>query len=693
MQLRYFLVTETGLLLILASVFILSGIYALVIQLGRSTKSSSLDRMTFYCFSSALIMFLLIVFPSGMDVTVQQHWYWWLTELRGERRAVKPLVVLVEISESRGTLDKYHLLKALEFIDKSNPRVIGLAFNPLRYGVESDLDLRGSVRNAKLAYFEPRFREGESHDSLWDKDSEAADYLDFSSDNYPTSSNDLYYRPFEQKIFYHVAPLATKLVQLSTVASESLLARVPTNDKGLAVINPYKDKTLWSGTLPKITYQPFTKESAQWGDFWLSGVETRGKPASDTARHWTDGIVTCRLDLRQQMLVILKWSRDPNRFTPVDTVKTLLGLKDKIIIVSGYDPNHHWPLYGMEVQNIIDQDFLREPDSRLYPFLGLFTLALFYFFHSRVHPWKAFAGTVVLVVAGIGILIFLFLKANLLINPYPIVASFIGATFFMFTYELASERIRLMEERTRLTSQLKAAHDMQMGLLPKNDPVVTGMEISGICRPADEVGGDYFDHVWLNDERTKLGIAVADVSGKAMKAAITAVMTSGMVYREVGTNETPKAILRKINRPMYLKTDKRIFTAMSFAVIDTVSKSLAFSNAGQMQPLLKRNGKIESLKVEGARLPLGMAEDVEYDELTIPLQSDDVIVFYTDGIPEAMNAKNEMFGFERLEAIVKESSANLSAKQLAATIVDKVAEFTGSSKQHDDTTVVVVRVL
>jgi sigma-B regulation protein RsbU (phosphoserine phosphatase) len=178
-----------------------------------------------------------------------------------------------------------------------------------------------------------------------------------------------------------------------------------------------------------------------------------------------------------------------------------------------------------------------------------------------------------------------------------------------------------------------------------------------------------------------------------MKAAITAVMTSGMVYREVGTNETPRSILRKINRPMYLKTEKRIFTAMSFAVIDLRKKKMTLSNAGQMQPLLKRGDKIQSVKVDGNHLPLGMTEDVEYGEAKLQLRKGDVIVFHTDGVPEAMNGKDELFGFERLERIVTESGADLSAKQVVANIVDCVADFTGSTKQHDDMTVVVVRVL
>jgi sigma-B regulation protein RsbU (phosphoserine phosphatase) len=112
-----------------------------------------------------------------------------------------------------------------------------------------------------------------------------------------------------------------------------------------------------------------------------------------------------------------------------------------------------------------------------------------------------------------------------------------------------------------------------------------------------------------------------------------------------------------------------------------------------MQPMLKRRGAIRLLSVDGVRFPLGMMEDAEYHEVMIPLRSKDIVVFYTDGIPEAMNDKKEMFGFERLEMIVKESAASLSAKELAADIAGRVAEFTGSTKQNDDMTVVVVRVL
>jgi hypothetical protein len=247
-------------------------------------------------------------------------------------------------------------------------------------------------------------------------------------------------------------------------------------------------------------------------------------------------------------------------------------------------------------------------------------------------------------------------------------------------------------EKQRVEGELRVAHAMQIGLMPISDPVVEGFDISGLSKPSEEVGGDYFDYLWMNEEKTKLGIAIADVSGKAMKAAITAVMTSGMIYREIGNNQSPKEILKKINTPMFLKTQKNTFTAMSIAVIDTKAKTLTLSNAGQTHPILKRGETTQFLRVEGLRYPLGIIEEVEYQELTVPLQSGDVIVFYTDGIAEATNANKELFGFDRLEERIKQLT-NETAKETIQAIVGEAEKFAGPTKQHDDMTVVVIKVL
>lgn len=381
-------------------------------------------------------------------------------------------------------------------------------------------------------------------------------------------------------------------------------------------------------------------------------------------------------------------------------VEYIPELRNKIVLITQQRPTvqlvDHDVIgitYASIIQNLLDRDFIT-PLNRWWVLISLlFTSSIVITTFLRKKALRALGIGVGSLLGCAFLIVALFSWLQVYVSAVPIIVPGFVMLGLLFPCELARERRILLEERAALSSELRTAHEAQMGLMPTSDPVVPGFDISGVCRPAEEVGGDYFDYVWLNEKKTKLGIAIADVSGKAMKAAMTAVMTSGMVYREIGQDQTPKEILREINRPMYFKTDRRIFTAMSFAVIDTRAKTLAFSNAGQMQPLLKRNNKIESLKVEGARLPLGMAQDVKYNELTIRLRSGDVVVFYTDGIPEAMNGREEMFGFDRLEAVVQQSESNRSAKQIVTTIVERVAEFASATKQHDDMTVVAVRAL
>jgi hypothetical protein len=261
---------------------------------------------------------------------------------------------------------------------------------------------------------------------------------------------------------------------------------------------------------------------------------------------------------------------------------------------------------------------------------------------------------------------------------------------FMGSYGSLILFSKVNSERVAPHAELNAARDMQMGLLPKEDPVVRGFDISGICIPANEVGGDFFDYVWMDEKKTKLGIAVADVSGKAMKAAITAVMTSGMIYRELGGNQWPRAILQRINKPMYAKLSRGTFTAMSFAVIDAKKKTLAFSNAGQMRPILKRGATSEYIRADG--LPLGVQEETTYREAKVKLKKGDVVIFYTDGINEAMNEKQEQYELERLETHIANLTSHISAKEVAESIFNSVKAFVGAAKQNDDMTVVVVKV-
>jgi len=377
-------------------------------------------------------------------------------------------------------------------------------------------------------------------------------------------------------------------------------------------------------------------------------------------------------------------------------------IKDKILIVNVssqftgiFSESQPWKspayVYATAIQNILAKDFLVETTLAKDLILSIVVLVFLWYFYGR---WGAWWGLVVTVGTGIVLsflLLLVFSNFDLFVGPASVAVPLIASLVSFFPFEIVTDRRRILEEQTRLTTELRAAREMQMGLMPKEDPIVPGFDIAGICVPANEVGGDFFDYVWLDEKKAKLGIAVADVSGKAMRAAITAVMTSGMIYQEIGNGESPKKILRKINKPLYAKIDDHMFTALSFAVLDVKKKELRFSNAGQMYPALTRRGRVIMLEVKGARLPLGIKENVLYEEMIVRLKKGDTVIFYTDGIPEAKNEKDEFYGFDRFKTLAG-GIEGASAKETRDRILEDVKSFTGKSPQYDDMTVVVVKV-
>ena len=257
---------------------------------------------------------------------------------------------------------------------------------------------------------------------------------------------------------------------------------------------------------------------------------------------------------------------------------------------------------------------------------------------------------------------------------------------------VVSYKRRLKTERMK--TELQAAHDAQMSIMPQVDPQLEGLEVSGDCIPASEVGGDFFDYVWLNKKSTRVGIAIGDVSGKAMKSAMTAVMSSGILYSIAEEDIPVKEIMTRVNRPMFVKTDSKMFTALCLVSLDTLSRELVFVNAGLEHPLLKSGGSTAFVRGVGPRFPLGMIRDTAYEEKGIPLESGDVWVFYTDGVSEAQNHAKELYGEATLQnQLQKIDTAALSAQQIKEEILTHVRRFVGGAPQHDDMTVVVVKVI
>lgn len=249
-------------------------------------------------------------------------------------------------------------------------------------------------------------------------------------------------------------------------------------------------------------------------------------------------------------------------------------------------------------------------------------------------------------------------------------------------------------KHVRMKAELRAAHEAQMSIMPQDDPHIEGFDISGICLPANEVGGDFFDYLWLDEAQTKFGIVIGDVSGKAMQAAMTAVMASGMIYAKTDEGLPVKEVMTRLNRPMYSKIKRDMFTALCFIALDVKTKMLTFTNAGLIEPLLKSGNAAIPLEAAGTTHPLGLVRDNVYQERTMQLKSGDVLILVTDGIIEEFNRAKEFYGENRLRKLIQAmNTAALSAQAIRDQIITEVKRFSGMTAQDDDMTVIVIKVI
>jgi ligand-binding sensor domain-containing protein len=265
-----------------------------------------------------------------------------------------------------------------------------------------------------------------------------------------------------------------------------------------------------------------------------------------------------------------------------------------------------------------------------------------------------------------------------------------GFFVLLMIYSWYTRRLKTMQ----MKFELKTAHDAQMSIMPQTDPEIPGFDISGICLPANEVGGDFFDYIWMDQEKTRLLIVIGDVSGKAMKSAMIAIMTSGMLYSKTDDTHSIEEIMAHLNRLMYHKTEKQMFTALCLALLDIKTREITISNAGLNEPFLKTRLGVKIIQSIGAKYPLGSVEQVTYTSQKIELASGDVLILFTDGVPEAFNHSKNMYGEDRLHNLIQDmNTATLSACEIKEKIIKDVKRFAGLTQQHDDMAVVVVKTL
>jgi sigma-B regulation protein RsbU (phosphoserine phosphatase) len=246
-------------------------------------------------------------------------------------------------------------------------------------------------------------------------------------------------------------------------------------------------------------------------------------------------------------------------------------------------------------------------------------------------------------------------------------------------------------EKQRMEEELNIARDLQMSMLPADCPEMEGFQIAAVSTQAKEVGGDFYDFIQM--EGGRIGIVIGDVTGKSVSGALV-MAASRSVFRLLSEDRPSVGdIMTRANRRIKKDIISGMFVALLYAVIDPVDKTLAMCSAGQTQPFYCKAGRNEAvlMETEGDNFPLGLLDDADYMETRIPLNSGDKVIFYTDGIVEAMNAGKELYGFERLNAAVEKAAGN-GARELLDAILTDVGQFVEGADQHDDLTVIVLSV-
>ncbi len=246
-------------------------------------------------------------------------------------------------------------------------------------------------------------------------------------------------------------------------------------------------------------------------------------------------------------------------------------------------------------------------------------------------------------------------------------------------------------QKDQLAFELEAARKIQFSLMPSAPPAIPGLEIAGRCIPALNVGGDMFDYLATADADP--AIAVADVAGKGMDAAMTAIFTSGALVAEMNHESDPARVMEALNAAIRSRNMRQRFVSLLLAVWNAGERRLVMVNAGQSRPLRWRRGAVEMLMQEGAHFPLGIVEAPGYAAHSVPCEEGDVLLFHTDGVSEAMNATREVYGDERIQTALAELCAGgASTQTILESLLQRINTHAGAAEQHDDITLVVVRI-
>jgi serine phosphatase RsbU (regulator of sigma subunit) len=266
---------------------------------------------------------------------------------------------------------------------------------------------------------------------------------------------------------------------------------------------------------------------------------------------------------------------------------------------------------------------------------------------------------------------------------------FLLLTQLVATLKTALEREKLARQEF-LEREIRIATQVQERLLPQKVPELATLECAGICRPVRSVGGDYYD--FLPVAAGRVGIAIGDVSGKGLSAALLMATLQATLrsFASVRGNDA-RQILADTNRQMCALTEASRFVTLFWGIYDDGRRELSYVNAGHNYPMLFRSGSGDDPeRLESGGTVLGLFPQAAWKERAVTLAAGDLLVLFTDGIPEAVDAHGEEFGEARLEAVIRENRG-LPARALCDRILREVTLFLDAETAQDDLTVLVAR--
>jgi sigma-B regulation protein RsbU (phosphoserine phosphatase) len=262
---------------------------------------------------------------------------------------------------------------------------------------------------------------------------------------------------------------------------------------------------------------------------------------------------------------------------------------------------------------------------------------------------------------------------------------------------LALENARLMSaiadevaQRERLNREVEIAREVQERLFPQTLPQIVGVEYSGACRPALGVGGDYYDFLALPGGH--LGIAIGDVSGKGIAAALMmASLQASLRGEATRAPENLAGVVANVNRLLFGASSDNRYATFFYAQYDPETRRLTYVNAGHNPPMLfhRAGGESQVTRLEVGGAVVGLLEKSLYEQAAVTIAPGDILVAFTDGVSEAMNGADEEWGEEQLLEAVRKS-AELAASEIITHVMAAADRFVAGAKQHDDMTLVVL---